>query len=595
MGDLFLLISAALISVIILFTLFFLGYKLSHKIGVKKALYRTTYIIICVGVAFLITKPVTGFLLHFDLRKVGMEFSVNGVQYNLLIDFLEGFIVYNDVFVTLYEFFPSLRELFTEVPHLLVTPFAFIIIFFFISLIFYPIYLLASYEEKRISRRASNKNQGGRLSGVLGGLQAIFLFSIILLPINGVNRAYQSSLKNTLTNEKSLCTQIESLSQFKQVCDAIDLYNATAFAKLAGEYSIDQALFRGVTSTQYGDKTTNIEKEISLIIRSTLILDQSGIIYYLNSSSNTNDEETYTDIIDTKMLSKENIELIIESITESKYTNSVINDLLHFLVDMLNAKLAEITPGHFTPVTIEISQEDLEEEVRIIFQVLAMMADFDMLDLLLGPPLVGITPGEIIQGFNIDNMLILFNRILDSKTFTRFLYPTINNVLADLDVYIEPTSDYDFRNELELVADVLKIVQKYETEDFFYILYNLEEEDKPIVANLLNGIVNSEIFSDTLQVLFDTVKDTIELTGSMLDRVDNWENELELIISAIQIYMDHLEGRSLDFSKLTHAVKSASNSKLAQPVIKSFMRKQLLNTSSRFFTYLAGIGNGNEG
>ena len=192
-------------------------------------------------------------------------------------------------------------------------------------------------------------------------------------------------------------------------------------------------------------------------------------------------------------------------------------------------------------------------------------------------------------------MLILFNRILDSKTFTRFLYPTINIVLADLDVYIEPTSDYDLRNELELVADVLKIVQKYETEDFFYILYNLEEEDKPIVANLLNGIVNSEIFSDALQALFDTVKDTIELTGSMLDRVDNWENELELIISAIQIYMDHLEGRSLDFSKLTHAVKSASNSKLAQPVIKSFMRKQLLNTSSRFFTYLAGIGNGNEG
>ena len=109
-------ILVVLISSIILFLLFLIGYKLNHKKSLKRVLIRTSFLLICLAIAFLITKHVTNFVLYLNLKDIGLAFTINGVEYSSLINLLEGIIVYNKVFVTIYDFFPSLKDLFPRSP-----------------------------------------------------------------------------------------------------------------------------------------------------------------------------------------------------------------------------------------------------------------------------------------------------------------------------------------------------------------------------------------------------------------------------------------------------------------------------------------------
>ena len=64
------------------------------------------------------------------------------------------------------------------------------------------------------------------------------------------------------------------------------------------------------------------------------------------------------------------------------------------------------------------------------------------------------------------------------------------------------------------------------------------------MAEILNGVTKSKLFIDTLDVLFENIKGEIELTTRMLKDVTNWENEVDILISAVKILVDYQKRNS---------------------------------------------------
>lgn len=568
-----------LFSSVFLFLLFLIGYKLSCKLTFKRAIIRISFMLISIAISVLITKYMTNLILYLNLKDIGLAFTIKGVEYKMLIDLLEEIIIYNKLFVTVYEFFPSLKELFLEFPKLLVTPFIYVFVCFAIYMLLYPLYLYISFEE---NKKAFNTKKSIRkksvAAGFAGGIQAIFLFSIILTPINGYNRAYQQAIKSNLSDKKSLCEQIETLGQFQKVCDMIGLYNLTIFAKMSGENSIDQFIYNELTSTKYGNTTTNIEKEIALIVRSSVVLDQSGLIFYLNGNAS----QEALGAIDLNMLGDNNINIVLDSVSKSKYTNGIIADIIEFLIKLLNEKLIQASHGSGVRVDIKIANDEMANEVRVIFETLEYAAENNALDIT-HIDFENKKISEMVANFDVDVLVNIFKKILNSKIFSAFLPMAINLSLSQLGIHADPDENYDLNHDFELVGEVAKLMVKYKTDDFIEILSGLKDEDRPILAEILNGVTKSKLFIDTLDVLFENIKGEIELTTRMLKDVTNWENEVDILISAVKILVDYQKGNGVNLVDLYNAVKLMKNSELATPIIKSFVRKKIIDIKYEIF------------
>ena len=68
------------------------------------------------------------------------------------------------------------------------------------------------------------------------------------------------------------------------------------------------------------------------------------------------------------MLGESNINIILDSVSKSKYTNGIIVDIVDFLIDLLNNNLITANAGeHVEPVNVKIAPSEMENEVRIIF------------------------------------------------------------------------------------------------------------------------------------------------------------------------------------------------------------------------------------
>ena len=326
-----------IISFFVLALILLLAYKFSYKLGIKKALYRTTYILICVIFSFILAPIVNEFLVEYDLSKINVTLSYNEKTVTTIIDYIEEIIAHSKFLNDLYVYFPSLKDLFMDFPQILLVPITYVFLFIIFLIILLPLYLYLSYRRKR--RILYDRGDGVHhraWAGVLGCVQCVFIISVLLSPLNGIGRIYKNATNDTLKdNESSLCQEVSALNKYNKYCNIVELYNSTIFSTIGGNDSVSDYIFDSLTRISYGDGYTSFSDEASMIIKSGIVLNQSKLLDVVLNGS----KAIPMDVVLKNTLSDSDIDIIVDTLSNSKYSEEILSELEQVSINTLNNAL----------------------------------------------------------------------------------------------------------------------------------------------------------------------------------------------------------------------------------------------------------------
>ena len=366
-----------IISFLVVIGILYISYKISYKLGIKKALYRTSYIMFSIISAFVLAPLINDELFNFDLSRINVTLYYKDGVFNTLIDYIEEVIVHNEFLNDMYKHFPSLKDLLMDFPQIVLVPVTYLMLFIVFIVVWMPLYLYLSYKRKRRVLYDREDKRSLRIwAGVLGCFQAIFLISIILSPLNGISRIYKNATTDTLDGKSSLCDENEALKKYKVYCDVLDIYNSTAFATIGSNNSVSQLVFDSLTRISYDDGYTSFSKEASLIIKSGIVLNQSGLLTSVLESSDTISVET----IVKNNLSDDDIDIIVETLSESRYSEDLMQELGILINNTLNELMQTILNDQTFNVEYTIVKEDIINEIKVVLKALRVLANSSLLD-----------------------------------------------------------------------------------------------------------------------------------------------------------------------------------------------------------------------
>lgn len=574
------------LSFLVFFLVLYISYKVSYRLGIKKALYRTTYILLSVIFAFVLTPTLNRKLFNYDLRQFDIILTYGGNEFYTLIDYIEEVIAHSKILNDIYAYVPSLKDLFMDFPEVVLAPITYVILFFIFLIIWLPLYLYLSYKRKRRVLYDREDNKTHRVwAGLLGCVQCIFILSTVLTPVNGFNRIYQESTSETLDSEyNSICEENEVLSRYSKICDIISVYDASVLADLGGKGGFNNYVFDSLTRISYDGKYTNISKEASLMIKGTIVLDQSGLLDILYGDT----EIIPTSLIVNNTLSDEDIDVIANTLSESKYSEDVLIELGDLVTNTLNSLLSEIFNYHGLTLDYSMGREKVVDEIKVILRAIKMLSGTDLLDQILTVKDKIIYFVENVPEYKI-NEFIVFDFILDLvnetdldelEVFVEYLFEssTFNKVLPYIldSVFYKAgfrfvATDGDVLDQFYNFMDFGRIVKKYQINDPLKLVASLEDEDAILAAEVMQYMANCDETKGFIDFIFgEAFRDFEYYSLNELYDIPNWSNEAFLIRDFCSIMYDIVRRTgNIDYAKIRSLLEN-DESPFVQMLIKFF-------------------------
>lgn len=580
------------LSFLVFFLILYISYKVSYRLGIKKALYRTSYILLSVIFAFILTPTLNRKLFHYDLRKFDMVLNYKGVEFYTLIDYIEEVIAHNEFLNDIYAYVPSLKDLFMDFPEVVLAPITYVVLFFVFLIIWMPLYLYLSYKRKRRILYDREDNKTHRVwAGLLGCVQCIFVFSTVLTPVNGFNRIYQDSINETLDKEyDSICEENEILSQYSKICDTISIYDSSVLADLGGKGGFNNFVFDSITRISYDGKYTNISKEASLMIKGTIVLDQSGLLDVLYSDT----EIIPTSLIVNNTLSDEDIDVIANTLSESKYSEEVLLELGDLVTNTLNSLLSDIFNYQDLTLDYSMSREKVVSEIKVILKAIEMLSGTTLLDQIFEiadkiKNFVETVPEykidefvvfdfilDLVNGADLDELETLVEYLFESSTFNKVLPYILDSVFYDAGFRFVATNG-DVLDQFYNFMDFARIVKKYQINDPLKLVASLDDEDAILAAEVFQYMANCAETKGFVDFIFgEAFQDFEYYSMSELYAIPNWANEAFLIRDFCGVMYDIVrETGQINYEKIRNLLEN-DESPFVQMLI-GFFRRNLID------------------
>ena len=580
------------LSFLVFFLILYISYKVSYRLGIKKALYRTSYILLSVIFAFILTPTLNRKLFHYDLRKIDMVLNYKGVEFYTLIDYIEEVIAHNEFLNDIYAYVPSLKDLFMDFPEVVLAPITYVVLFFVFLIIWMPLYLYLSYKRKRRILYDREDNKTHRVwAGLLGCVQCIFVFSTVLTPVNGFNRIYQDSINETLDKEyDSICEENEILSQYSKICDTISIYDSSVLADLGGKGGFNNFVFDSITRISYDGKYTNISKEASLMIKGTIVLDQSGLLDVLYSDT----EIIPTSLIVNNTLSDEDIDVIANTLSESKYSEEVLLELGDLVTNTLNSLLSDIFNYQDLTLDYSMSREKVVSEIKVILRAIKMLSGTTLLDQIFEiadkiKNFVETVPEykidefvvfdfilDLVNGADLDELETLVEYLFESSTFNKVLPYILDSVFYDAGFRFVATNG-DVLDQFYNFMDFARIVKKYQMNDPLKLVASLDDEDAILAAEVFQYMANCAETKGFVDFIFgEAFQDFEYYSMSELYAIPNWANEAFLIRDFCGVMYDIVrETGQINYEKIRNLLEN-DESPFVQMLI-GFFRRNLID------------------
>lgn len=566
-----------IVSVVLFMLLLYMCYKISYKLGIKKALYRTTYILLCVILAFVLSPLINNELFKFDLSKLNIVLHYKDNSFTTLIDYIEEVIAHSDFLNDLYTYFPSLKNLFMDFPQVLLIPLTYVLLFIVFIILFFPLYLYLSYKRKRRILYERKDNKTHRVwAGILGCVQCVFVVSLLFSPINGISRIYQNSINNTLDDEYgSLCDEHDLLKKYSLYCDILEGYNSTIFANIGGNKSVSNYVFDSLTRISYDDGYTSLSKESSLIIKSGIVLNQSGLLDSLGES----DDSLPLDFITKNQLSDEDIDIIVGTLSNSKYSESILVELERLLPNTINELMKFILSDEEFDVHYSINKDDIIKEIKIVLKMLTLLSNSTMINDIMELREIIINYSDnfpenrkddittmkfmldIANSVDLDEVEAFGEYLFESRTFNKMIPYILDRYLKDYGLNFVGT-DGDALDLFYNAIDFFKVLKKYQPYDFFELVLSLNEEEEILFSEIFEYlIVYPETRGLIKQMLIEIFRDVGTYYPSEILSVENWHKEIPVIKKICILARDAKYGKEISFSSVLD-ILSYDNSEL---------------------------------
>lgn len=531
-----------IISFLILSCLMFVAYKVSYKLGIKKALYRTTYILLSVIFAFVLAPFVNDLVFDMDLRDIGIMLKYKNNEFYTLIDYIEEVIVHSNFLNDLYVYFPSLKDMLMDFPQILLVPLIYVFLFIAFLIVWFPLYLYLSYKRKRRILYEREDNKRHRIwAGILGCVQVVFLVSATLSPLNGLSRIYRNATKDTLSKEyDSLCDEHDALTKYKQYCDIIEVYNSTVFATIGGNKSISNHIFDSLTRMSYDGGYTSLSDEASMIVKSGIVLNQSGLIESISSNSDTLSLDT---MIEGK-LSEEDIDVIVETLSESKYSENVLRELENLVNNTLNGLMKDLLGNADFDVSYVQDKDEMINEIKLGLKTINLLANSTLISDLVKVIekiiyFANVHPNnrktdivvmeffnDVTSSINLKELEQFGDYMFDSRIFENVMPYLLDELLGPFGFrFIKNQGDIKtlFHKALEFFG----LIDKYHPYDFFEFLRYVSDEELMAMADIVDYICKTPEIKGLLICLLNEIfrQTNIEYFPHDFLEVKNWRKE----------------------------------------------------------------------
>ena len=578
------------LSFLVFLLLLVVAYKISYKLGIKKALYRTTYIVLSVVFAFVFTPLINAKLFHMDLSKINIEFTYKDETFHTLVDYIEEVVAHSDFLNDIYNYFPSLKDLFMDFPEVILAPLTYVLLFIVFVIVWTPLYLYLSYKRKRRILYDRGDKKGFRVwAGVIGSVQCFFLISIVLTPLNGFNRIYHAAIEETLDDEyHSLCKEISSLEKYSKVCDLIDVYNSTIFANVGGKGSLNNYVFDSLTRIYYDGGYTNIAKESSLIMKSSIVLDQSGLFDYISEGKDILPLE----IIMNNNLSEDDIDLIVDTIGNSKYSENLLYEMSDLIVNTLDSLLEEFLGYHNISIDYSMNNEEFLREIKVCLKAVRLLGKSNLLAQIMDARDVVVNFVEYFPEYKIDDITafefvvnlvntidlevfeVFCDHLFESKIFNKSIPYIIDKFLGAFGFSFVSTEG-DVLDQLYNFLDYAKLMKKYQPIDFFDLVNKSNDEDLLLLAELFIYVSNSPETRAFIDFVFSNMFIDFDVYAmSDIYGVKDWTKEVYVVKEFCGLMRKYREKDEVDTIEMLGFLGSNSSSEFAK-IAKNIIQRNL--------------------
>ena len=568
-----------MISLFFLIMILFLAYLRGKRRGIKKSLYRITYISFCVLIAFILAPYVTEFILNMDLYKSGHAIEYQGMYFYRLIDFIEEVIVHSAILNDIYSFAPSLKNLLMDFPQTLFIPFVYVLVFLLSLCLLLPLYMYLSYKRKRrvlYVKSFYNKKQKV-WAGVLSSVQTIFIISIVLTPVNGVIRIYSDSSKGIIKEDSNICNEIIYLDKYEAACLGIEGYNASVFSMI-GKNPLNNYIYNSLSRIDYNNSSTSLNKEVVSIARAGLILNKTGLLNAIEVSN-------FDDVtkLNFNELSEEDIDVLVAAFEQSLYTQDVLYDVYEWAKAYLDLLIKVNVDDKFHSNYV---YEDLVGELKIILRTINLIintpgylqAITKVYDVIYPFSLLSMKEQsvpetamkftfDLIYSIDVDAFYNIYVSLRNSKIYNDIIPQMLELLASRIGVRLSLSDD---PRELDnLVFDAInatKIFQnhRYVTNNYsitlLHLFNDLTMDEVHYIAKVAEKISKNEtmkyFFYDIANYGIASLRLKIRIPTEVLFEIKDYERELELAHLVIQIVYEYIRYGNINFDKALYAYET---------------------------------------
>lgn len=599
------MINLILLGIILLFVL--TGFVVGLVRGLKKSAFRTAWIIVGVFLALFVAKPVTQLILNINIS--GLNIVVDDIHFNSVQQGLTA-LIQNMIGADTINSIPSLNKLLEVLPVMIVSPFAFTLVFWSFKILLLPFWqicahLLFKKQENSIVRKHS----------LLGGVCGIFIGLIVcgatLVPAFGVlnilsqmdeikleNQTNITALQNeeSQNNSQSLLDQFfgEGAEYVRQINSSPVqmVYTLTAIKPIA------EAEVAFLTSAKINNTNISLSEEIysTASIAKSLIevkdinlnnLTQQDLQTLINASNN-----------------------VVDILSDMNLVKAVGSDFISYIANqMLNNKDFILTPPSFNDEKLDgivnngliiltnATANSLLDDVKTLIESASLLNSKNMILPVINNQLslqqvknVYLSQNESFYNQIIDNIC---NISLVKKLSPLLIDATLDKTLNQFDINYSNTISKDnynlYNNQLnKILKDVVSIAKTINFDTDYYINSNTIALTGELLSDLTNNIdTNSQqqLYIINPETLSNIKAKTQEFLNNQIAKIG--EIESEDILTEIVNNISSVSNFKEEFDKLSDAFENLEH---IYPIIKQYIQSDYANALNLKSINLENIG-----
>ncbi len=466
--------------VVLINVLFFLMLALGLFIGIKRGVFRSLihlgFMAAAIGLAILISGPITSGILHMRIvsSPEGMitisEYILHGVSA------------------------PALNGFINDLPSAIVGPIVLIVVAILMCLLFELGYVLFGklYLNKKGLLKPAKKT---RFIGSLAGVAEMFLLIVLMLmPMTSLSGTLQELSQNSTSDSSIAVSTIVNQNIPSFLLEFSEEFNQSAVGKITEMGGLNDALYDSVTQISSGDKNLSVKNDIlpAIKVYDELAADLEACLADFDNANYDALGEKLCKLIDTDLF-KNAAQPIVKDVLKNK---KEFLDSLSLDVDLRYA-----LSDTFDNLSTRFEEKDFDFQaytkvaVKDVTGLLQMLAQEKFINEFV----------YIVRGASANKLLekegftVLANagKQLINFTVLEDAYPVLENMLYRLPKVVRDMVDisyiYDYQSARTEIAKVLDVgLQLINVESVNGTPVNLLEQLINGDRNFISNIVNSD-------------------------------------------------------------------------------------------------------